>query len=528
MFRLPLPAFTTFVVVLALSLVLTRSLPVTAQSTSAPAQTEAEVESLARQVARLEVQRYAIWRENLDRVFDADTQARLAALGADRAALLSRLRPEADGFTPVVRFNDRVRAIVAAEIGLSWNQLMLERFPTPERLRVDHPDDLRYLAALIVVGYEFGLGRTISPPRSPELQARDAAYSRAIAEVEGRIKPPAENIRASQQHEDQLYGLTRSAAFKREILNRYIPLFASFVPDDTPGSSVASGSESESILFRVIWQRDNDPANDVPLGLVLIPAICLLAILGSVWSVWSRTWRSGRRDNARPGSAAMGAVALDLPAELRFPVLPGRMKPDLALNVGHIVDASTWSETHISTSTVPGNQYQPAQTHVSSTTVQKDRLWLRGIDGREQEWTVTGGVIAARPGHLLALVLVRERGGGERLALAYNHHSGGTYDPDWLAAAHAHPIGVWILALLFWVAPLVLLADWLIRQMGEDFSAPLLSGATTLAGALFVWSFVVRWWVLHRRRGAWRHKYRPRVLEILQRFGRELDRPDAG
>lgn len=494
----------------------------------------AEFEALARQVAQLDAQRYAIWRDHLDRPFDDHARARLDALGQQRRALEQRYLDAAGAEASRYQFFDRSRQLVAADVGPWWNRLMLERFPTPERLRADHPDDLRYYAALLTIGYEFSLGRTIRPPRTPELEARDAAYSAAMQAIEAKLKPPAENLRATQRFEQELHALTRSAAFKRETLGRYIPLFATFVPDDPPAPTAPPSAAPPALvefLLRPVWQRDDDPANDIPLAVPLLAAVCVLAVLGPTWWVRRAVWRSGRRDNARSaaaGGAGSDRPALALPPELRFPELPGRMRPELALELGHIVDSNTWSETRISTSTSAGNAYQPAHTTVHAHSVQKDRMWLRTFDGRERAWTSTGGVFVARAGHLVAMVQARTRRGDENLAIAYNHTSGALYERDWIGEAHAHTLVIWVQALLFWVAPLtaaaVACAGTLADGTGTNVVPFMLSGAGQLSVFLLLWTLAVRWWVVRQRRSAWRRNYRPRVLELLQRFGREIEK----
>jgi hypothetical protein len=501
-----------------------------ARAPAPPPPSAQAIETAAREIATLHGRRHALMAAHLDQpALPAAAQAEMAALAQSIRALEQPFDAHPDWFDARRQLRERARALLVAETGPTWNRLMLARFPTPERLRADYPDDLRYYAALITIGYQFTFGHTLRPPRTPELDARDAAYSKAMEQIEAQIKPPADDPRATRRFDQALHALTWSSQFKRETLARYLPLLASFIPDE-PAQQAEPVGGARGFLHRPIWQLDDDDASDVPLGYGLLVAIGLLALIAPPWWIHRAVWRSPQRHNARPDASASTTPALGLPAELRYPELPGGMRPELQLDIGQIVDASTWSETHVSATTTSGTPYHPAQTNVRSYSVQKDRMWLRGFDGREQVWTSTGGVFVARAGHLVALVRARRRKGDADLAMAYNHNSGATYEPDWINEAHTHTLTVWLLALLLWVAPLVLAALWIAEQVSADSYGitPLFwTMSANLAVILLAWTFLVRWWVVRRRRRDWQQRYRGRVLELLQRFGTALERSSA-
>lgn len=487
-----------------------------------PRITSPQFELLAREAAKVEAQRYAVWRANLDRNELGDAaRAELERLAQLRKDIDVRFRAEPALRNEGYAWNSRIREIVAADIGPSWNQLMLERFPLPARIRADFPDDLRYNAALVVLGYEFTLGRTVRPPRTPALDARDKIYSDAQERIAAQLKGPQPNLRQQRAYENGFQALTHSAAFKREVLGRYIPLFASFVREEkTTRTETPAPSGLRSWLFRPVWELDDNPDNDVPLGVVLlvVPALMILLVTPLLANIW--VWRRGRNDFPAGGVNDSSTIASPLPPDLRVLELPRGMRPTLRLTTGLVVDRAAWTEHHRSTHTTQGGPYQPAQVHVSTSTVLKERLWVRTLDGKEQPWTVTKGVFVARAGHWISWVEAPLRRGDSRLILMYNHASDSVFERPWVKQSHNSSLFISLLLGLFWVTPWVLAGAWLGNVMLSDWLYLNLIGSM-LVGLLVV-VFVLNWRAVRMRRNVWERLYRPRLLEFLRQHGQAL------
>jgi hypothetical protein len=487
--------------------------PVGAQS---PAPT---LETTARELAQLDVRRYEIHRAHLDApTLPEAALAEIAALNESALAFIDRYRnatdPAAGG--TMYQLHDRRRQLVAAEIGPAWNRLMLERFPLPEQIRRDFTNDARYAAALLVVGYEFALGRTIRPPRSPELEARDALYSQAVEAAQAPYKAKGEQSREWRKFEHDMLASSQSAAFKREVLGRYVPLFASFVRDDPVTAqerAEARLSATTKWLFVPAW---GDEFDDLIIfrGHVLIVVVAVLTIAGGIVAPVWLSRRRGRQHNAPRGQQPV-VSPLALPPDLQMPQLPAGLRLNLFVENARVLDLQTWSETSVSWQSSSGNQHVAPQVSVTTSTVQKDRLWVETIDGLEKAWTISGGVFAANRGHFLTWIQARMKNGDVLPCLAFNHNTQQWYERAWLAEFQRGFWKHWILLNLLWIGPGCFALGWLLLNMreSENLAVSLLG---TLVVSSFVWTGLTHAWITWRRGRAWQKLYRPRVLDWLK------------
>lgn len=481
-------------------------------------------EAMARERARIDTRRYALWRANLDRPqLEGEALAESLRLDAEVRALNERIRNEPTLRDEGYRLSSRVRELVVADIGASWNALMLQRYPTPERLRADFPDDLRCCAALVVIGYDFTFMRTIRPPRTPELDARDAAYTDAAGRLQTELTKGLRTERAKEAFETELRALTSSPTFRREVVGRYVPLFASFIAASQTPEPSKSPIGWQGWLHRPLSPLSDGLLGDLAVGHVLLGLAPLAVLVGGPLVVVLLVRRTGLRAAAARSPAASDGGRLALPEALRFPDFGPRFRPELNLSSGIVVDEKTWTETHVTTTTVTSTN-APSRTSVSSTTVQKDRLWIRTFEGREEEWTVTGAVFSARGGHHVSWLTFRpKKGRAAELALMYNHQSGKVFERPWIWAAHGSGWGVFLRVFVIWVLPWTAAADVLARAMAMPI--PFWSYLPPVALAwLLPWAVISRWWVVRGRSKRWEVEHRPRVLEMLQRFGDGMQR----
>lgn len=477
------------------------------------------LESVAKERAQLEVKRYTILRVHLDAAsLPAAAQAEITALNESLRTIDQRYR-EAGGTASgagMYQLLNRTRELVAAEIAPSWNRLMLERFPLPERIRRDFTDDVRYTAALTTVGYEFTLGRTIRPPRTPELDARDAVYNQAIEAALAAYRDKGEQSREWRMFDRDTRALSQSAAFKREVLGRYVPLFASFVRDDpapSPSEAKTAASAAAEWLYQPIV-GDEFSDTIVPRGAVLIGLLGALMVGGGLVIPLWLSRRQGRRHNA-PRRRQPLVSPLALPAELQVPELPAGLRPELFAENARVLDLQTWSETSVSWQSSSGNTYVAPQVTVKTSTVQKDRLWVETVDGREDAWTITGAVFAANRGHFLTWVHARLKNGDAIPALIFNHNTQQWYEREWLQAYHGKFWKHWLLLNVLWFLPGCFALYWLMHVM-QGPENMVLSFLGYLAVLSFFWVGIAHWWVARRRWSVWQRQYRPRVLDWLK------------
>jgi hypothetical protein len=473
----------------------------------------------ARERARIEARRYEILRAHLDvPALPPAAQAEVAALNESLRIIDQPYRdtgPTAAG-TGMYQLMSRTRELVAAETGPAWNRLMLERFPLPEQIKRDYPDDARYAAALIVIGYEFAFARTLRPPRLPELEGRDALYSQATEAVLAPYRAKGEQSREWRVFERDMLASSQSAAFKREVLGRYIPLFAGFVRDDpVPESDPSRPTPSAAAewLYTPVYGDEFDD-HIIFRGHVVTGALIILLLMGGLVIPWWVVPRRGRRHNA-PRQRQPADSPLSLPPDLQAPALPGGLRPDLFVKNARVLDLQTWSETTVSWQSTSGNQYVAPQVSVQTSTVQKDRLWVQTSEGTEEAWMLSGGNFAANRGHFLSWVHARLKDGSGARCLIFNHNTQQWYEGDWLKWYHGGFWLHWILLNVLWLVPGCVALHWVFQEMrGPVDMVPTLLG--TLAVASFAWIGLLHWWTLSRRRRAWQNRYRPRVLDWLR------------
>jgi hypothetical protein len=470
----------------------------------------------ARAIAQLEVQRYGLLRENLDRTPDAAAKEKLTDLGRQRSAIMAKYQqPSAD--VTWYQLNERVRPLVQAEVGASWNSLMLERFPRPERLRQDYPEDVRYVAALMVIGYEFTLGRTLRPPVTPPLAERDALYATAMEAAQEPHRARGLESPTWLRFDRDRQALSQSAAFKREVIGRYIPLFASFVADDPPPPTRPPVSPVRAWLYEPLWGDEFDGA---PVRLQIVEKVPVAALLlTSFWILWQAR-RTGRKHNARKGAGSAN-TSLALPAELQFPAFPSGLRLQFKMETAQVLETQVWSETSVSWQSRSAPPGQAPTVSVQTHVTQKERLWVETMDGRQEAWTFSGGVFEAMQGQVVSWIQFVRRDGGSEPMLFYNHSSDRHHEFDWWRILHGSAFVAWFFVMLFWVAPWGLAAFWLAFESGQNSSiwAPSL---LTMAVISFVVTVVARAWVFSRRRRTWKQQHRVRLLELLQKFSRGL------
>jgi len=476
-------------------------------------------EADARERARLEARRYAILQAHLDApALPEAAQVEMAAISAATQTIDQRYR-DASKTAPgagMYQLISRTRELVAGETGPAWNRLMLERFPLPEQIRRDFNDDPRYAAALIVVGYEFTLGRTLRPPRTPELDARDAVYAQAIDAAQAPYKAKGEQSREWRVFERNMLASAQSATFKREVLARYVPLFAGFVRDDPAPVRDPSRPAPSAAAAWLFTPAYGDELDDFVVfrGHVLIGVVIILTLVGGlVIPLWVVP-RRGRRHNA-PRSRPPSESPLSLPANLQVPALPGGLRPDLFVKNARVLDLQTWSETTVSWQSSSGNQHVAPRVSVQTSTVQKDRLWVQTAEGTEEAWMLSGGTFAANRGHFLSWVQARLRDGRGLRCLIFNHNTQQWYEGDWLKWYHGGFWKHWFLLNALWLVPGCFALYWLFHEMRgpEDMVISLLG---TLVVASFVWIGILHLWTARRRGIAWQNRYRPRVLDWLR------------
>ncbi len=470
-----------------------------------PAVSAVSIETDAETIARLQARRYEIWASRIDSQLTAEDRQKLSADAEEIRAIEQKYsRPGSASAGQAIDLRNRARERLTAIAGPAWNRLLLERFPSIERVAADFPPGPRRAAAYSVLHYTFALGSTLRPPRTPELSARDDAYDKAATAALGTdAKDQAEFSR-----------LIKDAAFKREVLQRYVPLLASFVRDE-PAPVPGAEQYPDSWLYKPVMTFD-DKGTAILVIHVAGAAALLAGLLGvliiPVW--WLR--RAGRRHN-RCGASFSSAVTdpHQLPEELRIVALPGGMRPALSVASGVVLEKEGWVEQTVVRSVQPATEHRPESVSTHLQTTKKERLWMRTTAGTEEAWTVTGDVFPARAGQPVSWVSAVLRR-GPSLAVAYNHVTGGLFEKPWVAEASR---GLWSAFLLatIWYGLGMATGYWALKNGGLGIA---FTGAELTAIVLiFLYTAIVRALIVAGRNRAWRKHHRPQLLAWLQTRG---------
>jgi hypothetical protein len=468
-----------------------------------PAVSTASIESDVETIARLQARRYEIWASRIDSQLTGEDREQLSRDAEEIRAIEQKYsRPGSASAGQAIDLRNRARQRLTATAGPAWNRLLLERFPSVERVAADFPPGPRRAAAYSVLHYTFALGSTLRPPRTPELTARDEAYDRAgVAALGTSAKDQAEFSR-----------LIQDAAFKREVLGRYVPLLASFVRDE-PGQSHTT--EKYPWLHKPVFILGN--GEDAILVIHVVGVVASLAgIVGFFVIPVRRMRRAGRRHN-RAGEEFSRSVSdpYQLPEAMRLASLPGGARIALSVTSGVVIDKEAWVEQTVVTTTRPATQNEAPSTSTQVHSVRKDRLWLLTTAGKEETWTITGDVFPARPGQAVSFVsavLRRE----QTLALAYNHATGTVFEKKWVAEAHRRFWSTFFLTAL-WCGVCVVVTHWAFRSGGLPM--PVIGAEAGALVFLLIYLGIVRAWIVGGRSRAWRKYHRPQVLAWLEKQG---------
>lgn len=276
--------------------------------------------------------------------------------------------------------------------------------PDPRKVIADFGDDAERFTALQV------LSQAALKVRGREAYDRASAYHRAAGELDQKYAQQgktSEAFRLYQARRDQLF---RDAAFEQSVLSRYHLAGAGGTgapakkPPFFPPSGASPSDDAIKSAFleaSVVWVA----------GLIAMIVVGRL-IIGA--SGYGPSARGARTDPA-------------LPEPLRVVSVPGRSYA-VELESGEVVEKESTMETSGHTTTTGGqvhiqggDLYQtPIQTHTTLSSTQKDVIWVRS-ETRESPWTLRGGQLMARKGHLLSRISRPLGDGTSDMLLAYNH-----------------------------------------------------------------------------------------------------------
>ena len=289
------------------------------------------------------------------------------------------------------------------------NQAALARFPEPNQVLADFNDDPSRYAALTVLYY--AVDQKIPPPNREAYQ-KSVAYTQAFGQVESKYGAPGSDSQGIKDFSVRASQLLSDPNFKRSVLEKY---HLADLPDrqhNAPAQAQRSAAPVPSGAPQPTVDDDSMLMPAVPYWIATLVVMWFLPRLMLPVTARLTSSSAPETDGYKDPS--------QLPESLRSFRLVGAPY-ELGIQSGQVIEEKTWSETHVSVSTTAGNEYTPAQTHSSSVAIQKDRIWVRTLDGGEAAWTFSGGGFIARQGQILSGISRHVSGGNWAFLVAYNH-----------------------------------------------------------------------------------------------------------
>jgi hypothetical protein len=290
-------------------------------------------------------------------------------------------------------------------------------FPEPRRVVADFPDDAEQYAAFNLL-YS-AIQASTRGSASSAAYDKASAYMQYMGAAQTRQEAKGSQTPAFKDFTVRSGQLMRDPQFKRRLIDRYhLPAAA---PPATPKPAVGANT-GPSAAPPVVRQSPEE----------LMQSDALFWLLTIVAMAFVSNWMAGGDrpfvPSARPATAGDPA---QLPDPLRVLQVLDR-KYEVELMSGLVVEEKTWAETYTTTRATGGDTYtvgdqmvtNPVQYQTSSSTVQKDRVWLKDLTGHESAWVFSGGVLDSRPGHILSRIGWRASPDRVEFLIAYNHTTG--------------------------------------------------------------------------------------------------------
>ena len=313
-----------------------------------------------------------------------------------------------------------------------------------------YPDEVERFVALRILNITLN---RVTTGRTPGAYEKGSSYMQALQQISAGHDIEQPNAKASKDFGERVRKLGADLRFRQSVLERYhlTDLSAESQPV-APGQSPTASRLPEDV--------EATQANRVlfPCGPIWLATLVLMCFVPRI--IWNITGQLGN------SKAPSGGIRLDsgqLPDPLREFRLLG-FDYQAGVQSGKVIEEKTWSETHVNSVTAPatfqvvGDQvYQSGGgTTTSSSTVTKDRIWVRTPNGGEAAWTFSGGKFVARQGQVLSGI-TQPSGDGSHFLIVFNHTTGQfeTYRP---ISTGQRKIGImlaWIITTLLGAAGFV-------------------------------------------------------------------------
>lgn len=309
------------------------------------------------------------------------------------------------------------------------------RFPDPQRVAADFPDDVQRYVAFEVLDHALSL--EAPRPQSPLAYQKNFAYGQSDigidnAHMRSGIRSPEYRQWAADRDR-----LLTDTAFRQSILDKYhLPALPAPVHRPSPTAPASSLPGNERTTGPLPFNQGGPPdmytttqqIADRAFGRAL--PVTLPSLVAMLLLPWLMIRRSGIREPAASATPSIDPRLPPLPASLRIIRLPAVHYP-IETRAAKVIDCRTTYETTRTTWYTPGPTYGSGNqtyqgpgtvtTHVRTT--QYDALRVATAAG-ESTWTLIGGGFEVFPGQIISSVLRLEKDGHRAILLVYNHNTG--------------------------------------------------------------------------------------------------------
>jgi hypothetical protein len=385
-------------------------------------------------------------------------------------------------------------------------QGVADRFPDPNRVAVDFPDEVERYVVLNLLW-------DASREKAPGDTAKRGAYYRTADAI--RMKYSIPGGAAYDKFSERNFQLNADANFRRTVLEKY----------HLTNLPVARAAPA---------MRNTDVTDAMIKGAFLKASPFIIgSLLVMVWLMGFYVRKASTHSAVNPAAVNAPSGLPALPESLRVVSLP-RLQYSVDVVSARAVEKETTMHTHVHTSTsggevyTVGNQVQstPIQSSTSVTTTQQDLVWVRTADNRETSWVFKGGTFKVRPGHILSVITHPGSEGSAEFLMAYNHNTGQFEELRGIPYGIRGGIMAWLIATLvgsvgFAIAFGIILsiqpdsnADPARRMLGPIVNW--IMGVIASAIAAFFISMTTGRKLFRQRNASYQSQYVPRFRQFLE------------
>jgi hypothetical protein len=316
------------------------------------------------------------------------------------------------------------------------------RFPNPNKVTADYPDEVERYAAFSTL-YD-ALMADAPKPVSSAIYQKSSLYMETYNGIENQHLMAGRQSPAYQTWATQRDKMINDFSFRRSVLEKY--QLTSLSPIARPPPSAVNASpayqpSSGQTPQTTFAQPNGNPQNydqsspGERLNRLCVRAfpVVVISLVGMIWLPWLMLGRAGIKSRfAKPPTLEQHGNLPTLPESLRVIQLPGvryyvKTFSGLVLGKDTAIYTSSYTETTSERVETIGNieHRTPGQTTTTRTSRRVDTLRVRTPDLREATWTLTGSIgDRIFVGQVITCIARPVKADFSEFVLVYNNNTG--------------------------------------------------------------------------------------------------------